>query len=121
MAKILIVEDDNQLRKLLREALAEEDYDVIEAADGEIAARLFREDPADLIITDLVMPKKEGLGLIIDIKKEFPDTNIIAISGGGHGDPNDYLPIASRLGAVKSFAKPFKIEDLLTAVKELLS
>ena len=121
MAKILIVEDDDQLRKLLREALEDDNYEVVEASDGEMAARVFRNDPADLIITDLIMPKKEGLGLIIDIKKDFPETNIIAISGGGHGDPNDYLPIAARLGAVRSFAKPFKIEELLKAVKEILA
>ena len=121
MEKILIVEDDDQLRKLLREVLEDENYEVVEAPDGEIASRLFRDNPAELIITDLIMPKKEGLGLIIDIKKDFPETHIIAISGGGHGDPNDYLPIAARLGAVRSFAKPFKIEDLLQAVKEILA
>ena len=78
---ILVVDDEISIRRLLAKALESDGYDVIEASDGEEGMKLFRENPADLIITDIVMPKKGGHDFINEILEEFPDVKIIAISG----------------------------------------
>ena len=84
------------------------------------AARLYREDPTDLIVTDLIMPHKEGLELITELRRDFPGVRIIAISGGGRLGPEEYLPIARKLGALHTLAKPFDRKDLLEAVEDVL-
>ncbi len=117
---ILLVEDDNQFRGTIRQMLERAGHEVIEAPDGKVAAKLYREKASDLIITDLLMPEKEGIELIQDLKHDFPDVKIIAISGGGRLGPDSYLPIAKGLGALYTFEKPFKQEDLLAAVKQIL-
>ena len=83
MARILIIDDEPQIRSMLKLMLEREDYEVVEAPDGVEGIKVYRQNPADLIITDLIMPNKDGIGMIIDLKKEFPDVNIIAMSGGG--------------------------------------
>jgi len=83
MARILIIDDESQIRSMLRLMLERVGYEVDEAPDGLEGIRQYREDPADLIITDLIMPNKDGIGMIIDLKKEFPKVKIIAMSGGG--------------------------------------
>lgn len=120
MGYILVIEDEAQMRKLLRQVLEEAGYEVEEARDGLEGTRLYRERPADLIITDMVMPKKEGMETILDLKREFPDVKIIAISGGGRFGPEPYLQIAEGFGAERIFTKPFDIKDLLAAIEELL-
>lgn len=121
MARILIVDDEVQIRMLLRQLLEKEGFEVDEAQDGLIALRKFRENPFDLVILDLIMPEKEGVETIIDLKKEFKDAKIFAISGGGRVGPENYLKSAQRLGAVCTFTKPIENEELLKAVKELLT
>ena len=79
---ILIVDDEEQMRLALRRMLEKEGYSVREAENGDKAIRIHREKQADLIITDIIMPDKEGLGTILEIKSEFPDTKIFAMSGG---------------------------------------
>ena len=81
-------------------------YEVIEAADGREGLLKFRKQGADLVITDLIMPEQEGLETITLMKKERPDLNIIAISGGGRIGPEAYLPAAQELGAARVFSKP---------------
>jgi YesN/AraC family two-component response regulator len=95
-------------------------YDVVEASTGKEGIRLYRENPTDLIITDLIMPEKEGIETIHELKRDFPDVNIIAISGGGRIGPEDYLHMAKMLGAQRTLSKPVERETLLKTVNELL-
>lgn len=121
MAKILIVEDDHQLRDMLAQFFQGKDYEVITSANGVEALRLLESTPVDLIITDIIMPDKDGMGLIRELRCERPDAKIIAISGGArHIDPKNPLLIAEKLGASCTFTKPFKLADLLEAVQELV-
>lgn len=120
MARILVIDDDTSLRKLLRRILEKAGYEVVEAENGSIALELQRENPAEVIITDIFMPEKEGTEFIMDISVEFPKAKVIAISGGGNVADVDFLSLAENLGALKTFQKPFKQEDILAAVKELL-
>ncbi len=120
MTRILVVDDDSQIREMLRQMLQNEGYDVVDAADGKEALKRQQEDPADLIITDLIMPEKEGIETIRDLKKEFPDIRIIAMSGGGVVGPEAYLKIARSLGAKKTFVKPIERKKLLAGIREVL-
>ncbi len=120
MKRILIIDDNEQIRSLLREILELANFVVADAPNGEIGARLFRQQPADLVITDIFMPEKEGLETIRELRREFPDVKIIAISGGGSRGELAYLPAAKKLGAHRTFIKPFELDEMLTAVRELL-
>lgn len=120
MPSILIIDDDAQILKMLRQILERESYDVTEAFNGKQGLRLYRENPTDLVITDIIMPEKEGIEIIIELKRDYPDVKIIAISGGGRINPEDYLDIAKKLGAHRIFTKPVERKELLNAVRELL-
>ena len=120
MARILIIDDEPQIRSMLKLMLEREDYEVVEAPDGVEGIKVYRQNPADLIITDLIMPNKDGIGMIIDLKKEFPDVNIIAMSGGGLNKPDGYLKGAKKLGAACTLTKPIDREEMLRAVKDIL-
>jgi YesN/AraC family two-component response regulator len=120
MQSILIIDDEPQIRSMIRLILERSGYTVIEASDGVEGIRLFREKPADLIITDLIMPNKDGIGMIIDLKKEFPDVKIVAMSGGGLNRPEGYLRGAQKLGAAFTLAKPINRQELLRAVIDTL-
>jgi len=119
--KILVVDDDATVCDLLRVVLERDGYDVTAAADGKEAIRLFRQKPVDLIITDIIMPEQEGLKTISDIRRDYPNVRVIAISGGGQYGLGDYLEAATALGADRTFSKPFDRRELLSAVRELLS
>ena len=120
MRQILIIDDDLQIRTLLKKIFEKEGFQVIEAQDGNEGIRQFREKGADLVITDLVMPEKEGIETIIELKREFPDVKIIAISGGGLNLPDAYLDVARFLGAIHTFSKPFVPAELLDVVNQVL-
>lgn len=120
MARILIIDDESQIRSMLRLMLERVGYEIAEAPDGIEGIRQYRENPADLIITDLIMPNKDGIGMIIDLKKEFPKVKIIAMSGGGVNRPEGYLDGAKKLGATRTLTKPIDREEMLKAVKETL-
>ena len=100
--------------------LEREGYSVREAENGVKAIQIHREKQADLIITDIIMPDNEGLGTILEIKNEFPDTKIFAMSGGGKNSPEQYLRMANGLGVDRVFIKPFNREDILSAVAGIL-
>lgn len=122
MAKILIIDDEKQVRRYLRKILEAEGYEVMEAQDGKIGSRLYRKQPADLIITDIVMPEQEGIETIIELRRDFPDVKIIAISGGGYQmGPADCLRLAKGLGANFTLAKPFTRKKMLSAVQQVLN
>ena len=121
MAKILIMDDDNQLREMLKIMLENEGYNDIEVAEsGYIGMKLIRKSHFDLVITDIIMPDKEGIEIIMEIKKDFPAMKIIAMSGGGKIGPDSYLVMAKHLGADKALAKPFLQSEIVNAVRELL-
>jgi DNA-binding NtrC family response regulator len=120
MKRVLIIDDDEQLRALLHEILERAGFAVMEAANGSEGLKLFRTDPADLVITDLIMPEKEGVETILELRREFPDARVIAISGGGRNGSASYLPIAARLGARRTVAKPFSRQEILEAVRDAL-
>ncbi len=120
MGRIMVVEDDKAVRELLREILKRAGHEVIAAGNGKEAIALYQDTPADLIITNILMPEKEGLETIQEMRRDDPDIKIIAISGGGQIGPADYLEIARRFGARRTFSKPFDRKELLAAVDELL-
>jgi CheY-like chemotaxis protein len=104
MSTILVVDDDETFRRLLCQTLLRAGHEVLAADDGRGALRLYRQQPADLVITDLIMPEQEGLETILELRRLQPDLKIIAISGGGRMVPGDYLPIARHLGAARTLA-----------------
>ena len=120
MARILIIDDEPQIRSMLKLMLERDGYEVVEAPDGVEGIKVYRQNPADLIITDLIMPNKDGIGMIIELKKEFPDVKIIAMSGGGLNKPEGYLKGAKKLGAACTLTKPIDREEMLKAVKDIL-
>ena len=120
MARILIIDDETQIRSMLRLMLERVGYEVIEAADGMEGIRQYKDNPTDLIITDLIMPNKDGIGMMIELKKEFPRVKIIAMSGGGVNRPEGYLDGAKKLGAARTLTKPIDRDKMLNAVKETL-
>ncbi|NIA04684.1 MAG: response regulator [Proteobacteria bacterium] len=118
--RILIVDDDEQIRALLQEVMEWAGFDVAVAENGRVAMRLQGQRPADLVITDLIMPEQEGLETITSLKRIYKDIKIIAISGGGRIGPEAYLPAALELGADRIFSKPFDVQEIVAAVKALL-
>jgi len=121
MTRILIIDDETQIRSMLKLMLERAGYEVVEAPDGIEGIKAYRHNPVDLIITDLIMPNKDGIGMIIDLKKEFPDVKIIAMSGGGLNKPEGYLKGAKKLGAACTLTKPIDRQEMLAAVKATLT
>ncbi len=120
MARILVIDDDDQVREMLRQMMEHAGHEAVVAPDGEIGMRMYREKPTDIIVTDIIMPEKDGWEAIVELRKEFPDARIIAISGGARLGPYSYLAIAKRFGAQRVFAKPIEKAELLRAIRELL-
>ena len=107
MSKILVIDDDKNIRSLLRDFLERDGYEVMEAENGKVGLKLFRENGADLVITDLIMPEKEGIETIRELRRDFSDVKIIAISGGGAIGPETYLQMPGRwapTGSLKSLS-----------------
>lgn len=120
MARILIIDDEEPVRAVFREILERAGYEVEDAMDGEQGIRLHLENPADVIITDIVMPGKEGLKTILELRRKAPGVQIIAISGGGRIPADEYLSLASRFGAAHTLMKPVSPQQLLAAVASIL-
>ncbi|MCP4599455.1 MAG: response regulator [Proteobacteria bacterium] len=119
MERILVVDDDNLIRRNLRSNLQDAGYDVEEAPNGKWAIEIHRQNPVDIIITDIVMPEKGGIQMLSELRQEFPDLKIIVMSGGGLLPPQDHLDVAQSFGAVKTFVKPVSFKSILDAVREL--
>src|ERR1039458_8537251 len=120
MARILLIEDDDSVRTVLYLTLVHYGHNVVEARNGKEGLDLFRQGSVDLVITDIVMPEKEGFEVLMKIRKKNPSLKVIAISGGGPHNATHYLHTAKLLGAAKVLAKPFSNEVLMAAVNELL-
>ncbi len=119
MIRILVIDDDEQMKRLLLAMLSQDDFQVACASSGEEGARIFRENPFDLIVTDIFMPGSSGLDVIVQLKDEYPDVRFIAISGGVPGGSLDLLPVAQSLGA-ETLRKPFFKGLLLSKIKKLM-
>lgn len=120
MRRILVIDDEDQPRRILREVLEQAGYEVVEARDGQEGLQRYHAAPTDLIITDILMPGKEGLETIMEFRREVPGIKIIAISGGGQMGNLTFLDVARRLGARYTFQKPFELRAILEAVREAL-
>jgi len=120
MAGILVVEDDNDLRTMLKVSLSRRRFTVLEAENGKEALTHFKPSVTDLVITDLIMPEEDGLKVIMRMRELKPSIKIIAISGGGKAGPGSYLNLAKALGADAIYSKPFSVNDMITKIEELL-
>ena len=120
MSRILVVDDDPPVREMICSVLATCSYDISEAADGRIAIRMYREQPFDLVITDLVMPNMEGIELIGELRKIDQNVQVIAISAGFQSASDTYLKMAKLMGAKYTLPKPFGVDELLNVVAAAL-
>ncbi len=120
MMRILLIEDDEDFRGVLRTALEIKGFEVAQAGDGEEGIRVFRHQGADLVLCDLFMPQKDGLEMIRELRRNFPGVKIIAMSGGGFEGKMNLLSVAKLMGADALLQKPFDQPTLLTTVEQVL-
>ena len=121
MKRILVVDDEAQIRTMLALMLEEEGYTVHTAANGEEGLALMGRHAFDLVITDMIMPVKDGLKFIMELVREYPDLKILAISGGGAIKAERYLTMAGYLGDIATLEKPFKREAFLELVRKQIA
>ncbi|MBU0995112.1 MAG: response regulator [Proteobacteria bacterium] len=118
---ILVIDDEDQIRAMLRRILEKNGYQVFEASDGAEGIKCCRTRHVHLIITDIFMPGKEGIETIIELRRDFPEIKIFAMSGGGSVGPETFLKITSQLGVLETFTKPIEREKLMSAIETLFS
>lgn len=121
MARVLVIDDEEELRRVLVRALEVGGHEAVEAANGADGLREIKARPVDLVVTDLVMPEMDGLEFMRELGRLRPGTRVIAISGGGIWDKASMLTVAGMLGAVKTLSKPFDLDDFLALVHEVLA
>ena len=119
MSRILVIEDDSEVREMIREILAREGHEVIEAVDGSEGVQIYTNDPTEIVITDIMMPEKDGVETIRELKQQDPNLRVVAVTGF-RGSFNR-LPAAEFVGAQKTLVKPFDRKALLSAVEDLLN
>ena len=120
MARVLVIDDEEQVRTLIREVLEGAGHEVMEAGNGREAMKLYEANPTNVVITDLVMPEQDGLEIIRELRRRFPAVKIIAVSGAQQKLNLDLLYVAEKLGALHTLEKPFEIRKLVALVEELL-
>lgn len=118
--RILLVDDDDLSRGTIHQMLERAGHRVTSTASGSEALALFRADRPDLVVTDLIMPDTDGLELIQELRKLDPSARILAISGGGRVNANEYLTVARKFGAAAILAKPFSNQELKDAIAALI-
>ncbi len=121
MARILVSDDDQDVRRAIRRLLQSDGHEVTEAPDGRVGMKLFRQNPADLVVTDLLMPEQEGLETLRELRRSFKGTRVLVVTGVPPGSILDFRAQARMLGAGATLSKPFTREELLGAVSDLLS
>ncbi len=122
MAKILVVDDEPSIRRVVRLGLASLGHSICEAADGnEALAQFDAVGEVDLVITDVVMAGKDGIETLVELRKRRKDLKVLVISGGGQVGASTYLRMAGILGANRTLEKPFTLPDLQSAVTEMLA
>lgn len=120
MKRILLVEDEKSFRELVKHVLGIEGFYVRTASNGTEALEHVQKNRFDLVISDMIMPKMEGIELILELRSVVPDLKILAMSGGETGISGDFLPLARTLGACAVLRKPFDRETLVGLVRSLL-
>lgn len=120
MKKILIIDDDHHILLMIKKMLERAGFEVDLASNGNEGLELFKRIPADLVITDIIMPEKEGLETIREMKRLSSDLKIIAMSGGGKISADNYLETAKIFGASKVLQKPFSQKTMILAVTDLV-
>lgn len=120
MNRILIIDDDHHILLMIKKMLERAGFEVDLASDGDEGLELFNKGSFDVVITDIIMPEKEGLETIREMKRMHPDIKIIAMSGGGQVSAENYLKTARMFGATKILTKPFTQKQMVSAVRELL-
>ena len=118
---VLIIEDDEFVKNMLKQTFKRAGYDVATASNGRIGIQLYQSKPFDVVITDLIMPDMEGIETMMRLRKLDPGVKVIAISGGGRSRPDEYLHLAAKLGALSTFKKPVDRKALLFAAHALVS
>jgi DNA-binding response OmpR family regulator len=120
MTRVLLIDDDEALRAVIKMSLVASGFEVVEAGDGRAGVSLAKSKPFDVVVTDLIMPGQEGIETITILRRELPQLPIIAMSGGL---PNSalYLEIAAKIGARRVLGKPFAMADLRTAITEVVA
>jgi CheY-like chemotaxis protein len=119
MARVLLIDDNDDFRKLALLWFQIHGIEAEGAANGAQGLELQRAKPADVVITDIFMPEKEGIETIQELRREFPRAKIIAMTGRAPLTDYDVFQVARQVGAAKTFKKPFKLDDLVAAVREL--
>ncbi|HXM38562.1 MAG TPA: response regulator [Gemmatimonadales bacterium] len=119
-ARIIVIDDEEPIRRLIRRVLESNGYSVFEASDGGAGLKLLAQEAADLVITDIFMPGEDGIVTLRRIRKEFPSTKVIVISGGDSTGALDMRDQAQSLGAVRTLGKPFTATELLRLVEGVL-
>lgn len=120
MADIVLIDDDESLRLVMKKILQGEGHTVRDATDGSRGVELVEEVEPDLVITDLIMPEKEGIETIMELREAYPGVRIMAVSGGGAADPTGPLGDAEAFGADTSLPKPFSVDEFTAAVRRVL-
>lgn len=121
MEKILIMDDCGDFRAFIRDVLVEAGYEVLEAADGNEGLQLYRRNPVSVVIIDMLMPVKDGIETIMELRKTSSPVKIIAVSGGGRVPSNDYLSMARTAGADYTFTKPIDPDSILSIIRQILN
>lgn len=120
MARVLLIEDEELVRAMLRQALETAGYEVIEASNGRNGLSKYDASAPDIVVMDILMPEKEGIETIRDLRRNDPGIKILAISGGGRTGNMEFLKAAGALGASATLAKPFGMREFIEAVRSLL-
>lgn len=117
MPSVLVIDDDDQIRRMIRETLEQAGYVVQEARGGEEGLKRYRASPTDVVLMDILMPDQDGLESILALRQEFPSARVIAMTGGSDmiGIMN-FLDVAKMMGACRTIQKPFELHTLLAAV-----
>jgi len=118
--KVVVIDDNAEIRHVIELKLRTQGYKVITAANGKEGLNLIKSKQPDVVITDIIMPEKEGIEVITEVRRDFPDVKIIAMSGGGLIGPHEYLSWTKMMGVQHTFTKPFAINEILEAVNELV-
>ncbi len=121
MAHVLIIDDDLAVRTVLRALLEREGHTVLDAPDGRAGLALLQTSSVDLVLTDIFMPERDGIEVIMEIKRRWPQSKIIAITGGGQTGQTELIPATLLLGATRTLQKPIAKQALITAVAEALA
>lgn len=112
MAKVLVIDDDPQVRRIVTRLIESEGHTVIQAENGKVALERYAGDPADLVISDIYMPEMDGIELLMRLREAFPDARLVAMSGGGAIAAHHLLDAARALGAVAVLEKPFALDQI---------